>query len=321
MVLMHEHILIDVTFPGQFPPGTPDGVITLENVWDIRYHWSKFPGNSRLDQEDIAIRELQALRGTGVGTVVELTPVGLKRNPEGLVRIARAADINIIMGCGYYFEQFLDPGMADKHVDEIAGEIISDLRQGVGPSGIRAGIIGEIGCSGNWSELERRIMKAAVLAQQETGASINVHPHRLPQAPREIVSFIRDEGGDPERTIISHIDRTIFDFPTLFELADTGCVIEYDYFGVESSYYPFQTIDMPNDGMRLKALRALIDRGHIHQILMSHDICTKTRLGCYGGHGYTHIVRNVVHMMLARGFTETEIGAILVDNPRRLLSR
>jgi phosphotriesterase-related protein len=40
----------------------------------------------------------------------------------------------------------------------------------------------------------------------------------------------------------------------------------------------------------------------------------------FGGHGYGRIFRNVVPMMRRRGFTETEIDAILVDNPRRLLT-
>ncbi|HWO03815.1 MAG TPA: aryldialkylphosphatase, partial [Methylomirabilota bacterium] len=40
----------------------------------------------------------------------------------------------------------------------------------------------------------------------------------------------------------------------------------------------------------------------------------------WGGHGYGHIFANVVPMMRRRGFSEAEIQAILVDNPRRLLT-
>ena len=40
-------------------------------------------------------------------------------------------------------------------------------------------------------------------------------------------------GGRAERTIISHIDRTIFDEARLLILAETGCMIEFDLFGYE----------------------------------------------------------------------------------------
>ena len=40
----------------------------------------------------------------------------------------------------------------------------------------------------------------------------------------------------------------------------------------------------------------------------------------FGGHGYGHIFRNVVPMMGKRGYNADEIDAILVRNPRRLLT-
>jgi phosphotriesterase-related protein len=97
-------------------------------------------------------------------------------------------------------------------------------------------------------------------------------------------------------------------------------VLEWDLFGQESSYYRLADIDMPNDAVRLRAIRGLIDRGHLAQVLISHDICYRSRLVRWGGHGYGHIFANVVPMMRRRGFAEAEIQSILVDNPRRLLT-
>jgi predicted metal-dependent phosphotriesterase family hydrolase len=56
------------------------------------------------------------------------------------------------------------------------------------------------------------------------------------------------------------------------------------------------------------------------QRMISHDICYKTRLVAFGGHGYGHIFANVVPMMRRRGFSDAEIQALVVDNPRRLLT-
>ena len=114
---------------------------------------------------------------------------------------------------------------------------------------------------------------------------------------------------------------TVFDDERLLRLADTGCVVEFDLFGQENSYYPLDlTVDMPNDALRLKLIRTLIDHGHLERVLISHDICGLTRLIKFGGHGYGHIFRNIVPMMRRRGFADAEIDAILIDNPRRLLA-
>jgi phosphotriesterase-related protein len=56
------------------------------------------------------------------------------------------------------------------------------------------------------------------------------------------------------------------------------------------------------------------------QIVISHDICHRTRLTRYGGHGYQHIFRNVIPMMRWRGSSEAEIDTIMVETPKRLLT-
>ena len=163
-------------------------------------------------------------------------------------------------------------------------------------------------------------MRGALLAMAETGAAVNVHPGRHPDQPQEVADFVRAAGADPSRVIISHIDRTIFDEARILRLADSGVVIEFDLFGQEQSFYALSDIDMPNDAVRLRLIRALIARGHLERVVISHDICYRTRLSRWGGHGYGHIFDNVVPLMRARGFTEAEVEAILIGNPRRLLT-
>ena len=319
--LMHEHLLCDVTQPGLAKCSCDEIAITLENVWEINYTWgTRDLGNSRIIDRDIAIREMVRLREDGGNSIVELTNHGLARDPMGLVEIAKCSDVNIVMGCGRYIDAFLSPEMRSQSVDEIANDIIADILEGVGDSDIRAGIIGEIGCSWPWTEAERRSMHGAVIAQQETGGTITVHPGRHVDSIFEIIQFVKESGGDVSRTIIGHIDRTISDVDDLFRLADTGCVIEYDFFGIEGTLYPFSDLLLPNDGARLKAIYALVSRGHLDRIVISQDICTRTRQTDFGGHGYGHIYRNVVPIMHKIGLNEDEINNILVDNPARLLT-
>jgi phosphotriesterase-related protein len=252
--------------------------------------------------------------------LVELTIGGLKPDPEALVKIAEASGVQIIMGCGHYVEEYQDPDNANRSVDSFAEEMIEQVTVGAWGTKVRAGIIGEIGCQYPWTEQERRVMQGAIVAQKETGVSINVHPGRRTDQPQEIAEFFLAQGAPTDRLIISHIDRTIFDIDTLLKLADTGCVIEFDLFGWEQSSYPMADIDMPNDGARIKLIKALVDKGYARQVVISHDICTKVRLGRYGGHGYRHIFAHVMPLMAARGISQADIETIMVHNPRQLLA-
>jgi phosphotriesterase-related protein len=229
-----------------------------------------------------------------------------------------ALQLNIIMGSGYYVDAAHPPGMDGKTVDDIARELVADLTVGVDGTGVRAGFIGEIGTTWPWTDNEKKVVRAAVAAQRETGAALMIHPGRHERLPLEIVDFVRKEGADLERTIMCHIERTIADRAVLLELAATGVCLEYDLFGLETSYYPYNPdFDMPNDGERMRQILFLIERGHLGQILMSHDIAYKHCLTKWGGFGYHHLLVNVIPRLRARGADDQTIQTLLVDNPRR----
>ncbi len=319
--LMHEHILWDIRTPSQRADPDQGPEIDLCTCWKINYGQIKAPRNYALNCEAVAAAEVAEVRSLGGGTIVELSCGGLAPNPTGLAAVARDSGVRIVMGCGHYVDEYQDPANRARSPDDFAQEMIGQVFDGAWGTGIRAGIIGEIGCQAPWTDLEQRVMRGALMAQAETGAAVNVHPGRDHDQPQQVADFIRAAGGDPTRVVISHIDRTIFDDDRLLRLADTGVVLEFDLFGTEAAYYPLNTrIDMPNDAGRLRMIRLLADRGHLARIVISHDICSRTRLSAFGGHGYGHIFANVLPMMRRRGFSGAEIDAIMIDNPRRLLT-
>ena len=112
----------------------------------------------------------------------------------------------------------------------------------------------------------------------------------------------------------------MFEFDTLRTIAESGCYLEWDLFGNEGSYYPLADIDMPSDAQRLDFLRQTADAGYADRIVIGQDIATKHRLVSYGGHGYGHILTNIVPVMRRKGFSEDEIRAITVDNPAEILA-
>src|SRR6266852_9107442 len=268
--------------------------------------------------EAVARDEALLVKHEGGQTFVDPTNRGLARDPLALARVARATGLNIIMGSGYYVAAAHPPDMDRRTADDIARELVTDLTEGEDGTGVRAGFIGEIGTTWPWTDNEQKVLRASVAAQRETGAALMIHPGRHERLPLAIVDFIRKEGADLERTIMCHIERTIADPAVLLELAATGVRLEYDLFGLETSYYPYNpAFDMPNDGERMRQILLLIERGHLDQILMSHYIAYKHCLTKWGGFGYHHLLVNVIPRLRAKGADDKTVQTLLIDNPRR----
>jgi phosphotriesterase-related protein len=121
---------------------------------------------------------------------------------------------------------------------------------------------------------------------------------------------------------MDHNERRLRDVDTALRLADIGVVREFDKFGQETSYFAVtgKPLDLSGDPARLTWARALIGHGHLDRIVISYDICQKPRLQAFGGHGYSYIYRNIKPMMRRREFSDIEIDAILVRDPKHLLS-
>ncbi len=315
----HEHLLITL-----LPPGMRDDYvgepITLENVGYYRRNWLNNPDNLKLTDEADAVEELRRFKASGGGAIVELTPINTGREPEALARISSGADVHVVMGTGYYQAAYHPPEIEDLSDEAIADIMIDEIENGADGTGIKAGIVGEIGLDWPMYDSELKALRAAVMAHTQSGAALSVHPGRGTEAPLDAMRIVSEIGGDPERTIMSHIDRTIFNLDDMLRLAETGCYLEFDLFGQEISYYPVGDIDMPNDATRIDYLMGLIEHGYRDKLLISEDICYKTRLVKYGGEGYGHILDNVLPIMRRKGMSVDDIDAITVHNPATALA-
>ena len=323
VTLPHEHLLIDFAVMFREPAAASDkGLahqpVSLSNLGWVRQNFNANLDNLRLLDEQTALDEITLFQRAGGQTVVDPTNVSLARDPLALARISRATGLHIVMGAGYYVAAAHPADMDRRSEESIVGEIVREVTVGVGDTGVRAGLIGEIGNTWPWTENEKKVVRAAVEAQRQTGAPLMMHPGRDERAPMQIAELIDKHGGDLRRTVMCHIDRTIADEPRLDELASTGIWLEYDLFGLENSYYPYNPdFDMPNDGGRMAQILRLITRGHQGQILMSHDIAYKSSLTRYGGYGYHHLLVNVVPRLRRKGVDDAGLRQLLVDNPRR----
>ena len=339
VTLPHEHLL-KATKNLLVKPGEADELefayqpIRLENLNWVRHHYTRNLDNLQLQDEQMMIDEAMFFKGAGGDTIVELTCTsGSGRNPQGLTRLARATGLNIIMSTGFFeiFTGYETSSVAARTEEDLAEQMVQEIMIGVADTGVRAGIIGEIGMTWPLSDIMRRVLRASARAQKHTGTALNIHlPLRASTSlPRqkdhedvvmEIIKALDDAGADLSRTVISHVDICCFTPDFRRKLAETGCYLEYDCFGVESSLDPdFCVLDTPNDVQRINELIQLIGEGYLTRILVSCDHWTKHMLRYYGGWGYDHILTTVVPLMRRKGMSDEQIHTLLVENPKRVL--
>jgi phosphotriesterase-related protein len=322
----HEHIVWDMSTYFEEPESAGDrGLahqpVNMENLHLIRARPHINVDNMVQTDERLAVSELMHFRLAGGSTMIELSQNGMARDPLALARISRATGLNIIMGCGYYVASSHPADINEKTKEDIADEIAHDITIGVGDTGIRSGIIGEIGCSFPLADNERKVLQACAIAQRRTGAAINIHPSIGDQAMLDNVAVLKDAGADLSRVAISHIDGFGYSLETRLKVLKEGCYLEYDGFG-QALYHFFYMGHIANamsDIQKLTDIVELIDKGYLNQILMAQDFCFKCDLAAYGGYGYAHIIRNLMPFMKAKGLSTEQIHTLLVDNPRRLL--
>jgi len=291
--------------------------IALPHEHLLLYHT---PDNVVLSDLDVAVDELMEYAKAGGKTLVELTNRGIRRDAAGLKYISEKTGVNVIMGCGYYKSKWHPVDMDEKTVEQIAEEMVKDITEGVEGTGIRAGIIGEIGVSESLTANEEKVIIASAQAQLKTGVAINVHVH-LNIAAREeelrmhVLDILEGEGVELNRVIMSHFRPRTDEVDYHERIARRGAYVEYDMFGMEVLNCP----SIPSYEQESVSIKELIERGFLEKILVSQDVCYKQLLTRNGGWGYAHILNNVTPRFKENGITGEQIQAMMVENPKRVL--
>jgi phosphotriesterase-related protein len=329
--LMHEHLFIDFTLPddaaerwhlaGRTKPTTATAVklynapLTMDILGAVTLG-APNRDNWLLTDDKVAIKEVGEFKKLGGGTVVDVTSIGLDRDPEKLRRAAQASGLNIVMGASWYQKAWHPKSLDDRSVESLTDEIVRDVTIGVGDSGIRSGIIGEVGTTGNpLTPNEIKVIRASGRASRLTGAAVTLHTTaQLREQPR-ILDLLEEEGADLQRVVVGHSDGLADDLPFVTQLLRRGVTIEFDLLGRS----PTITRGF-NDLATAKALVELVKAGHEGRIVLSHDICTKVSLKAYGGSGYGYIEEFFLPYLKRQGVTDAQISTIMVENPKRILT-
>jgi phosphotriesterase-related protein len=282
-------------------------------LWHVPARWDYW---QLTRDEPLILEELAAFRDGGGGSLVDLTLPGVGRDPSWLAGIARASGLHVVMGCGWYRGAYYpaETLIDRRSVDDLADELVREATDGVGDTGIRPGIIGEIGTDKPWvSALEERVHRAAARAARRTGLAITTHSVLSPVGLDQLRIF-EDERADPGRVVIGHADS----HPHLdhyLAIVERGASIEFDFLGMS-----FTPAERHGEGRIVELLCELLARGHVERVLLSQDVCHDSQLQRYGGNGYAYLGRTFLPRLREAGVSDAEIETMTVANPRRLLS-
>ena len=317
---IHEHILCDLSPNFQADPSHPeaaDAGVSIETVGILSHNPLAVRDNLVLSDQMVAVDELAAYRVAGIGTVVDVTTPEIGRDAAALKRISQAAGVRIVTCTGSYIQSYHLPEMAVLSVDEMSERMRREIEEGIGNTGVRAGIVGELGTSARIHPDEKKALIAAAHLHRSFRVPLMVHTDPQSRLAPAALSILEKAGADLGKVSICHLDSAFFEPDYYDEILATGAYIEFDTFGENFCLHPNYG---PSDLDRVKALCRLVDRGFAGQILLGCDVCLKSRLHRYGGWGYDHLLTNVVPAMRRLGIGTAELDTMLKESPSAYLA-
>jgi phosphotriesterase-related protein len=299
VTLMHEHVF----------------VLNEEIRQNYPADWDE---NAR--HED-AQAKLTALVGRGCRTIVDPTVIGLGRDIHRIKRVATGLDLNIIVATGLYtygevpfYFQFRFPSHG---MDPMTALFVADLTEGIAGSGVRAAFLKCAIEERGLTPGVERVMRAVARAHIQTGAPITVHTHPRSGSGRDVIRVMREENVDLTKVVLGHSGDSA-DLDYLTELADAGCLLGMDRFGLDL-ITPFED--------RVATVATLCSRGYAGSLVLSQDASCytdwfpETAVPRFApSWHYLHIFDDVLPALRERGVTQDQITTMLVDNPRRYFS-
>lgn len=265
-----------------------------------------------------SIEEVRDGLASGLGTIVEMTPIGLGRDPRGMRAISEATGVPVIAATGFHRDLHYpaEHWVHQASIELLAERIVADLRAGMHPADwdeadappdpARAGAIKGGASYHRISPSERRRLEAIGGASAATGAGVLVHAE-VGTAAHEIVDLLEAAGARADRIALAHMDRNP-DWELHAEVAARGVTLEYDTIG-RTKYHP--------DSVVLDLVERMAGAGHLDRLMLGLDLGARSYLRAYdGGPGLRYLVA-VFAPRLRRRLGDDATARILIANPAR----
>ena len=294
-VLFHEHMSLDIPFW--------DRLVGAENP--ARESFIGSPDSPYFMQDvEVMVEELQAAAREGVAALVDGGHADMGRDVSFLRTVSEQSGMPIVVSGGYYTDPFHPPELADQTEDEIA-EALAEVA-----TAERWGAFGEIASSAEMTPGERKVFHAIGKAHLLTNVPIFTHTANGLEAEAQLDIF-ESLGVPPGSVAIGHMGGLDDPEATVHRrLAERGAFVGFDRLGGGPEA----------DGHKVPMIRALIDAGHLENVLLASDFARASDIQRNGGPGYAKTVTQFVPMLRESGVGEEQIRVMTVDNPLRLLA-
>lgn len=379
--LPHEHLFVDFLIPdlptgyrrvGALPPLFVRRFLQLGNIswvprtpeqfafWDrptiaidmverMRWGWQN-KNNYSLDDESEAVAEVEGYIAAGGRSLVDVTPIGIGREPVRLRRVAERTGLQIVMGTGYYRWPYRTDAVIAMSEQAMAERMVRDITEGIDGTGIKAGIIGEIPVDAHSVHLDgpldqvpidtalRRVyaardarmragtasaeeiydaeelksLRAAAIASRRSGAALTLH---AVDPWIGYLDVLEKAGAEMSRVIVGHAAWVMADTTLARRAFARGVTLQLDWDLQVQATGEISPIDL-----LLDRVAWAVQRGFVRQLTLSLDVCTKIGRKRYGGGGLTQLHDNILPGLRRRGVSEADLRIITEENPKRLLT-
>jgi phosphotriesterase-related protein len=251
-----------------------------------------------------------------VESLVDPTTSDLGRNALLMAEIAAKTGLNIICSTGIYsIATYINiRERLGGSPDAVAGMFIKELTEGIGDTGVKAGIIKVVSGHPRIGEEEHELLLAAAKASVKTGTSVITHTEGI--LGDEQQKILKGAGVPARRIIVGHsCGSTDLDYH--MRIVRGGSYLGFDRFGLETG--------MP-DEVRAASLLKLLKAGCASRLIVSHDSVwywaggPKLGSGAYKNWNPTNFFERIIPMLKNGGATDEHISTMLCENPRRFFA-
>ena len=303
LTLVHEHLLIG--YPG----------------WWLDALAPPFVRSEALSR---AVDKLSELHALGVRSLVDPCPMDLGRDVTFMADASQRSGVNIVCATGAYKEdQGITYTFKALPAEEIEAIYVRELTQGIGGTGIRAGLVKVASGAPVITPYEEKLIRAGGRAAAQVGCSVLTHTDHGQLGDVQI-GMLQEAGVPAHRILVGHSDGSL-DHAYHRALADRGAYVGFDRFGITA---------MVKDEARMESVLRMVNAGYARSVCLSHDAICGVWLGRPSFDGKraltpeliesflpnwepTHLFKNILPAMRAQGLTAAAEHTMLVDNPAR----
>ena len=268
-----------------------------------RYPWYE---RSRVEAE--VIPYLQEAVAAGIRTVLDCTTASFGRHPELLLEVSERTGLAIVANTGYYGaaqDRYVPAHARRESADDLADRWITEWRRGIDGTDVRPGFIKTAVDPGPLSEIDRKLVVAALRTHRQTGLTVQTHLGDNPEAAEQILGLLREERVHPSAWVWVHA-HNVRNRALLAQAARAGAWISCDGLRTgKAEGYAAIAAELKREGL-------------LGRLLLSHDGDVYTAGAA--ARLWHPVTEELCPLLVRQGISEDQVRGLTTVNPAEAFS-